>query len=66
MATFLVRSEDEVEMAVREGLKYDNEIIIEEYINGEEIASFVVNGEVFLQLRLSQKIVNSLIMPLSR
>ena len=47
VATFLVRSEDEVEIAVREGLKYDNEIMIEEYINGEEITSFVLNGEVF-------------------
>ena len=47
VATFLVKSEDEVERSVREGLKYDSEIMIEEYIEGEEITSFVLNGEVF-------------------
>lgn len=55
VATFLVRSEDEVEMAVREGLKYDNEIMIEEYIKGEEITSFVLNGEVFPTVRIKSK-----------
>ena len=55
VATFLVRREDEVEMAVREGLKYDNEIIIEEYINGEEITSFVLNGEVFPTVMIKSK-----------
>lgn len=55
VATFLVRREDEVEMAVREGLKYDNEIIIEEYINGEEITSFVLNGEVFPTVSIKSK-----------
>ena len=47
VATFFIKSEDEVEMAVREGLKYDSEVIIEKYIDGEEITSFVLNGEVF-------------------
>ena len=47
MATFCVKYEKDVENAVREGLKYDNEVIIEKYINGEEITSFVLNGEVF-------------------
>ncbi|CAM2079481.1 MAG: D-alanine--D-alanine ligase [uncultured Clostridium sp.] len=55
VATFLVRSEDEVEIAVREGLKYDNEIMIEEYINGEEITSFVLNGEVFPTVKIKSK-----------
>lgn len=55
VATFLVRREDEVEMAVREGLKYDNEIIIEEYIKGEEITSFVLNGEVFPTVSIKSK-----------
>ena len=47
VATFCVKYEKDVENAVREGLKYDNEVIIEKYINGEEITSFVLNGEVF-------------------
>lgn len=55
VATFLVRSEDEVEKAVREGLKYDNEIMIEEYINGEEITSFVLNGKVFPTVKIKSK-----------
>ena len=47
VATFFVKNEGDVEPAVREGLKYDNEVIIEKYIKGEEIFSFVLNGEVF-------------------
>ena len=55
VATFLVRREDEVEIAVRAGLKYDNEIMIEEYINGEEITSFILNGEVFPTVSIKSK-----------
>ena len=55
VATFLVRSEEEVEMAVIEGLKYDNEIMIEEYIDGQEITSFVLNGEVFPTVMIKSK-----------
>lgn len=47
VATFFVQNQDGVEEAVREGLKYDKEIIIEKYIKGEEITSFVLNCEVF-------------------
>lgn len=55
VATFLVRSEEEVEMAVIEGLEYDNEIMIEEYIDGQEITSFVLNGEVFPTVMIKSK-----------
>jgi D-alanine-D-alanine ligase len=47
VATFLVKDSSEVEKAVMEGLKYDNEVIIEKYIKGEEITSFILNREVF-------------------
>lgn len=47
VATFFVKSESEVENAVREGLKCDKEVIIEKFIEGEEIASFVLNGKVY-------------------
>ncbi|SCI79517.1 D-alanine--D-alanine ligase [uncultured Clostridium sp.] len=47
VATFFVKDEESVENAVREGLKYDSEVMIEKYIEGEEITSFVLNGEVF-------------------
>ena len=42
-------------MAVIEGLKYDNEIMIEEYIDGQEITSFVLNGEVFPTVMIKSK-----------
>lgn len=47
VATFLVKNKEEVENSIREGLKYDKEIIIEKYISGYEITSFILNGEVF-------------------
>lgn len=47
VSTFFIKDEENVENAVREGLKYDNEVMIEKYIEGEEITSFVLNGEVF-------------------
>lgn len=55
VATFCVKYEKDVENAVREGLKYDNEVIIEKYINGEEITSFVLNGEVFPTVTIKAK-----------
>ena len=42
-----MKNKEEVENSVREGLKYDKEIIIEKYISGYEITSFILNGEVF-------------------
>lgn len=55
VATFCVKYEKDVENAVREGLKYDDEVIIEKYINGEEITSFVLNGEVFPTVTIKAK-----------
>lgn len=55
VATFCVKEESDVEEAVREGLKYDSEIIIEKYIKGEEITSFVLNGEVFPTVAITAK-----------
>lgn len=47
VATFFIKEPEEVLDAVREGLKYDTEVIIEKFIDGEEISSFVLNGEVY-------------------
>lgn len=47
VATFLIKDKESVESAVKEGLKYDKEVIIEKYISGYEITSFILNGEVF-------------------
>lgn len=55
VATFCVKYEKDVESAVVEGLKYDNEVIIEKYIDGEEITSFVLNGEVFPTVTIKAK-----------
>lgn len=55
VATFCVKYESDVESAVREGLKYDNEVIIEKYISGEEITSFVLNREVFPTVTIKAK-----------
>ena len=55
LATFCVKRESDVEAAVQEGLKYDNEVIIEKYINGEEITSFILNGEVFPTVSIKAK-----------
>lgn len=55
VATFLIKDENSVENAVREGLKYDTEVMIEKYIDGEEITSFVLNGEVFPTILIKAK-----------
>lgn len=55
VATFYVKDKNDVEKAVREGLKYDSEIIIEKYIKGEEITSFLLNGEVFPTVSITAK-----------
>ena len=55
VATFFVTKAEEVRNAVEEGLKVDNEVIIEKYIKGEEITSFVLNGEVFPTLMIKAK-----------
>lgn len=47
IATFFIKREDDVEEAVIKALNYDDEVIIEKYVKGQEITSFVLNGEVF-------------------
>ena len=47
VATFKVNKQEEVQDAVQKVLEVDSEAIIESYIKGEELTSFVLNGEVF-------------------
>ena len=47
VGTFKVENKNDLLSAIDESFKYDEEILIEEYIAGEEITSFVLNGEVF-------------------
>ncbi|MBU3190347.1 ATP-grasp domain-containing protein [Clostridium bowmanii] len=46
IGTILAHSKDELKEGVKEALKYDHEIIIEEYIKGEEITCCILNGEI--------------------
>lgn len=55
VATFFVKDSSEVETAIKEGLNYDSEIIIEKYIKGVEITSFILNGEVFPTVMIKTK-----------
>lgn len=55
IGAFLVKGEKGVYNAVAEGLKYDREVIIEEYIKGDEITSFVLNGEVLPTVLIEAK-----------
>lgn len=47
VATFCVRSKEEVKNAVKKVLEVDEYAIIEKYISGGEYTSFVLNGEVY-------------------
>ena len=47
VATFCVRSKEEVKNAVEKVLEVDEYAIIEKYIPGREYTSFVLNGEVY-------------------
>ncbi|WP_373600528.1 D-alanine--D-alanine ligase [Paraclostridium bifermentans] len=47
VATFLIKSKEEVHEAVKKGLEVDDCVMIEKYIKGGEYTSFILNGEVF-------------------
>ncbi|MEG2788520.1 MAG: D-alanine--D-alanine ligase [Romboutsia sp.] len=47
VATFLIKSKDEVYEAVKKGLEVDDCVMIEKYIKGGEYTSFILNGDVF-------------------
>lgn len=53
VATFMVKSKEEVEPAVKAVLEVDKEAIIEGYIKGNEITSFILDGEVFPTIEIS-------------
>lgn len=47
VATFKVKEKSEIRAAVEEGLKWDCEVMIEEFIEGEEITCPVFDGEMW-------------------
>ena len=55
VATTLVESKEAVKDAVLEALKYDTEVMIEEYIKGDEITCPVFENEMFPVLAIKAK-----------
>lgn len=53
VATFMIKNKEEVENAVKEALKYDEIVMIEKYVKGEEYTSFILDGEVFPTIKIS-------------
>lgn len=47
VATFILKDKSEIENAVREGLKWDNEVMIEQFIKGDEITCPIFDGEMY-------------------
>ncbi|MDP4089126.1 MAG: D-alanine--D-alanine ligase [Bacillota bacterium] len=55
VATNVVKSMEELNAAVKEALKYDNEVMIEQYIKGDEITCCILNGELLPILAIKPK-----------
>ena len=47
VATFIIKEEKDIENAVKAGYEWDNEVMIEKFIKGDEITCPVFNGELF-------------------
>ena len=47
VATFMIKEKAGIEDAIRQGLEVDTEVMIEQYLPGEECTSFILDGEVF-------------------
>lgn len=56
IATCYTRGKKEVKKAIKEALNFDDKVIVEKYIEGDEITSFMLGGEVFpiLQIKSNQ------------
>ena len=55
VATFKVKKKEDVEAAVVEGLKWDSEVLIEEFVKGSEITCPVFDGELYPVLAIEAK-----------
>ena len=47
VATSLVKKEENLSNAILEALKFDNEVMIEEYIKGDEISTPIIDGKIY-------------------
>lgn len=55
IGTIIVNDKENLKEAVGEALKYDDEIMIEEYINGEEITCCILNREILPIISIKPK-----------
>ena len=55
VATTLVKTKEGIAAAVEEALKYDREVMIEEYIKGDEISTPVIDGVVYPVMAIKPK-----------
>ena len=55
VATFKIKSKDEIQAAVEEGLKWDTEVMIEEFVEGDEITCPVFDGEMWPVIAIKPK-----------
>jgi D-alanine-D-alanine ligase len=55
VATFIIKDKSEVYSAVKEGLKYDREVMIEKYIKGDEITCCILNGRMLPVLAIKPR-----------
>ncbi|HHD2754299.1 TPA: D-alanine--D-alanine ligase [Clostridium perfringens] len=55
VATFKIHKKEDIEEAVKEGLKYDEEVMIEKFVKGREITCPILNNELFPILEIKAK-----------
>ena len=55
VATTIVRNENDIRNAVIEALKYDDEVMIEKYIKGEEITCCILDGKILPVISIKPK-----------
>ena len=55
VATFKIKDKSGIEEAVKEGLKWDTEVMIEEFVEGDEITCPVFDGEMWPVIAIKPK-----------
>jgi D-alanine-D-alanine ligase len=55
VATFKIKSKEDIKAAVEEGLKWDTEVMIEEFVEGDEITCPVFDGKMWPVIAIKPK-----------
>ena len=55
VATFKIKNKEEIQAAVEEGLKWDTEVMIEEFVEGDEITCPVFDGKMWPVIAIKPK-----------